>query len=71
VFPVELSLARRVLTQERHQRGREVYSLHAPELERIGKGKVASALRVGRQGSVATPVKHSDRGHSAPPKYRV
>jgi hypothetical protein len=29
--------ARRVLEQERRQRGRKVYSLHAPEVECIGK----------------------------------
>jgi hypothetical protein len=33
-----LYLARRVLEQERHQRGRNVYSLHASEVECIGKG---------------------------------
>jgi hypothetical protein len=32
-------LDRRVLEQERRQRGRKVYSLHAPEVECIGKGK--------------------------------
>ena len=39
MFARELSLARRVLTQERCQRGRKGYSLHAPEVECIGKGK--------------------------------
>jgi hypothetical protein len=39
IFARELSLARRVLAQDRHQRGRKVYSLHAPEVECIGKGK--------------------------------
>jgi transposase, IS5 family len=32
-------LARRVREQHQHQRGRKVYSLHAPEVECIGKGK--------------------------------
>jgi hypothetical protein len=36
VFARELSLARRVLAQDRHQRGRKVYSLHAPEVDCIG-----------------------------------
>jgi IS5 family transposase len=31
-----LFLARRVLEQERRQRGHKVYSLHAPEVECIG-----------------------------------
>jgi hypothetical protein len=34
-----LSLARRVHQQQQHQRGPKVYSLHAPEVECIGKGK--------------------------------
>src|SRR5262249_31808578 len=38
-FVPPLFLARRVLEQERRQRGRKVYSLHAPEVECIGKGK--------------------------------
>jgi hypothetical protein len=37
-FARPLYLARRVLEQERRQRGRKVYSLHAPEVECIGKG---------------------------------
>jgi IS5 family transposase len=37
IFARELSLARRVLAQDRHQRGRKVYSPHAPEVECIGK----------------------------------
>ena len=38
-FASLLSLARRVRAQERGQRGPKVYSLHAPEVECIGKGK--------------------------------
>jgi hypothetical protein len=34
-----MSLAQRVRDQERGQRGPKVYSLHAPEVECIGKGK--------------------------------
>src|SRR5215472_3871929 len=55
-FVRPLFLAGRVLEQERRQRGRKVYSLHAPEVECIGKGKVhrqgqsAPALRVRGQG---------------------
>src|ERR1700735_1260812 len=33
------SLSRRVLAQDQRQRGPKVYSLHAPEVECIGKGK--------------------------------
>lgn len=38
-FVRPLYLAERVLAQDRHQRGRKIYSLHAPEVECIGKGK--------------------------------
>ena len=38
-FAHPFMLARRVREQRQHQRGRRVYSLHAPEVECIGKGK--------------------------------
>jgi IS5 family transposase len=38
-FARPIALARRVRDQERGQRGPKVYSLHAPEVECIGKGK--------------------------------
>jgi len=47
-FAKLLALARRVREQQQRQRGPKVYSLHAPEVECIGKGK-AIALRVRRQ----------------------
>jgi len=62
IFARELSLARRVLAQDRHQRGRKVYSLHAPEVECIGKGKAHKPYEFGVKVSVATPVKHSAGG---------
>ena len=64
VFPGELSLARRVLTQKRYQHRRKVYSLHAPELESIGHGKAHPPCELDVKVSVATPVKHSDRERS-------
>jgi len=54
-----LYLARRVLEQERRQRGRKVYSLHAPEVECIGKGRAHRPYEFGVKVSVATTVKHS------------
>ena len=39
VFAEPLSLALRVRHQRQNQRGRKIYSLHAPEVECIGKGK--------------------------------
>jgi transposase, IS5 family len=57
-----LFLARRVLEQERRQRGHKVYSLHAPEVECIGKGKAHRPYEFGVKVSVATTVKHSAGG---------
>ena len=57
-----LSLARRVRAQERGQRGPKVYSLHAPEVECIGKGKAHKPYEFGVKVSVATPLKHSKGG---------
>ncbi len=50
-----LSLARRVRAQERGQRGPKIYSLHAPEVECIGKGKAHKPYEFG--------VKVSERCH--------
>ena len=61
-FVRPLFLARRVLGQERRQRARKVYSLHAPEVECIGKGKVHRPYEFGFKVSVATTVKHSAGG---------
>jgi transposase, IS5 family len=49
-----LALARRVLDQKQHQRGPKVYSLHAPEVECIGKGKAHRPYEFGVKVSVAT-----------------
>jgi transposase, IS5 family len=57
-----LYLAERVLSQDRRQRGRKVYSLHAPEVECIGKGKAHKPYEFGVKVSVATTVKHSAGG---------
>src|SRR6195256_763608 len=58
-----LSLARRVRAQERGQRGPKIYSLHAPEVECIGKGKAHKPYEFGVKVSVATTLKHSKGGH--------
>ena len=44
----------RVLEQKQRQRGPKVYSLHAPEVECIGKGKVHRPYEFGVKVSVAT-----------------
>ena len=61
-FVRPLFLARRVLEQERCQRARKVYSLHAPEVECIGKGKAHRPYEFGVKVSIATTVKHSAGG---------
>src|ERR1700704_3889414 len=62
MFAQLLSLARRVRAQERGQRGHKVYSLHAPEVECIGKGKAHKPYEFGVKVSVATTLKHSKGG---------
>ena len=47
-FARPLTLARRVKDQRQRERGRKVYSLHAPEVECIGKGKAHKACSVSR-----------------------
>jgi len=62
MFAQLLSLARRVLAQERGQCGPKVYSLHAPEVECIGKGKAHKPYEFGVKVSVATTLKHCKGG---------
>jgi IS5 family transposase len=57
-----LALARRVLDQKQHQRGPKVYSLHAPEVECIGKGKAHRPYEFGVKVSVATTLAHAKGG---------
>jgi IS5 family transposase len=61
-FVRPLFLARRVLEQDRRQRGRKVYSLHAPEVECIGKGKAHRPYEFGVKVSVATTLAHAKGG---------
>jgi IS5 family transposase len=62
MFAYLLSLTRRVLAQERGQRGPKVYSLHAPEVECIGKGKAHKPYEFGVKVSVATTLKRCKGG---------
>jgi transposase, IS5 family len=57
-----LARARRVLEQKQHQRGPKVYSLHAPEVECIGKGKAHRPYEFGVKVSVATTLAHAKGG---------
>ena len=65
MFARLLHLAGRVLAQNRHQRGPKVYSLHAPEVECIGKGKPHRPYEFGVKVSVATTLKRSKGGQFA------
>ena len=56
LFERPLHLSNRVHRQDRRQRGPKVYSLHAPEVECIGKGKPHRPYEFGVKVSVATPV---------------
>jgi IS5 family transposase len=62
VFAHELSLAGRVRDQRQRQRGPKVYSLHAPEVECIGKGKAHKPYEFGVKVSVATTLHRSKGG---------
>ena len=55
-------LARRVREQLKHQRGKKVYSLHAPEVECIGKGKAHRPYEFGVKVSLATTLHRSKGG---------
>lgn len=55
-FAMLLGLARRVFAQDHRQRGAKVYSLHAPEVECIGKGKARTPYEFGCKVSLVTPV---------------
>jgi IS5 family transposase len=62
VFGHILALARRVRDQMQRQRGPKVYSLHAPEVECIGKGKAHRPYEFGVKVSVATTLAHAKGG---------
>jgi transposase, IS5 family len=65
IFIKPLHLAGRVLEQNRHQRGKKVYSLHALEVECIGKGKAHMPYEFGVKVSVATTLQRSKGGQFA------
>jgi len=62
VFGAMLSRARRVRDQTHRQRGPKVYSLHAPEVECIGKGKAHRPYEFGVKVSVTTTLAHARGG---------
>ena len=62
IFAQPLALGFRVREQRQNQRGRKVYSLHAPEVECIGKGKAHRPYEFGVKVSVATTLARSKAG---------
>ena len=62
IFAEPLSLAFRVRHQRQNQRGPKIYSLHAPEVECIGKGKARRPYEFGVKVSVATTLARSKGG---------
>ena len=62
VFAPDLWLAERVREQRQNQRGRKIYSLHAPEVECIGKGKPHRLSEFGVKVSLATTLHRSKGG---------
>src|SRR5574337_593745 len=62
IFVKPLWLAERVRDQRQNQRGKKVYSLHAPEVECIGKGKAHRPYEFGVKVSVATTLHRSKGG---------
>jgi len=62
IFARPLSLAFAVRDQRQNQTGKKIYSLHAPEVECIGKGKAHRPYEFGVKVSVATTLRHSRGG---------
>jgi transposase, IS5 family len=62
IFRLPLHLASRVLNQKQKQQGKKVYSLHAPEVECIGKGKAHAPYEFGVKVSIATTLHRSKGG---------
>ena len=61
-FARPLWLSQRVHDQKRGQRGPKIYSLHAPEVECIGKGKPHKPYEFGVKVSVATTLNRAKGG---------
>jgi IS5 family transposase len=64
-FKQPLWLSSRVMTQKLRDPARKVYSLHAPEVECIGKGKAHMPYEFGVKVSIATTLKHARGGQFA------
>ena len=58
IFANELSMAKRLLKQQQKDKNK-LYSLHAPEVECIGKGKAHKRYEFGVKASIATTNKNN------------
>jgi len=65
VFGWPLYQAKTLLEQRPRQKGRKIYSLHAPEVECIGKGKAHKPYEFGVKISIATTLNRSKGGQFA------
>ena len=65
LFKWPLYQASAVLEHRPRQRGRKIWSLHAPEVECIGKGKAHAPYEFGVKVSIATTLKRSKGGQFA------
>jgi IS5 family transposase len=65
IFKWPLYQAMAVLEQRQRQRGRKIYSLHAHEVECIGKGKAHAPYEFGVKVSLATTLERSRGGQFA------
>jgi IS5 family transposase len=65
IFRWPLHQASTIIEQRQRQRGRKIYSLHAREVECIGKGKAHAPYEFGVKVSVATTLKRSRGGQFA------
>ena len=62
IFAVPLGRASRIRRQKQRQRGRKLYSWHAPETECIGKGKARTPYEFGVKVSLTTTNKRCKGG---------
>ncbi len=65
IFRWPLCQGSAVMEQRQRQRGRKIYSLHAHEVECIGKGKAHAPYEFGVKVSVATTLRRSKGGQFA------
>ena len=65
VFKQPLWRSTRVMSQKPRDPARKIYSLHAPEVECIGKGKAHMPYEFGIKVSIATTLKHAKGGQFA------